>query len=161
MPAQTADSQPAARRCPRAPVERASWGGGPEHGPATPKGETLRTICLLLMLALALTSLAGCGHHDASAASGTPQAAAAGAGAGDAESIGVPECDAYLKKYMDCIASKVPAVARTQYRNAFDQTLQSWRQAASTPEGKAGLALGCKQAQAASEQAMKVYGCTF
>jgi hypothetical protein len=78
-----------------------------------------------------------------------------------ADTIGVPECDNYVKKYMECVGSKVPEVARGQFKTAFDATVASWKQIAATPEGKTGLAAACSQATTAASQAMTAYGCTF
>jgi hypothetical protein len=144
------------------------------------KESLLRHISLAWSLVAALMVLAGCTGGDKSAAvssavASTVAPAAAGAAARPAEpakstpvsvaqegaSIGVPACDEYVKKYLECVSSRVPAVSRGQYRTAFDQAIKAWRQAASTPEGQAGLAMGCKQAQVSSAQAMKAYGCSF
>jgi hypothetical protein len=80
------------------------------------------------------------------------------ASAGD---IGVPECDDYLKKYQACIDGKVPESGRATVRQALDQTKAAWKQAASTPQGKAGLATGCKMAHDTAKTAMGAYGCTW
>jgi hypothetical protein len=120
---------------------------------------------------LAVVSLVGCGGGDKPAAAppstapaASPAAAAAPpaatAAAGTAE-FGVPECDEYFTKYLACIDSKVPESARAMVRQGLDQTKASWKQAASTPQGKQGLAMGCKQATEAAKQAMAAYGCTW
>ncbi len=75
--------------------------------------------------------------------------------------FGVPECDSYMKKYLACIDSKVPEMARAPLKQAFDQQKAAWKQAAATPQGKAALASGCTQAEAASKQAMAAYGCQW
>jgi len=75
--------------------------------------------------------------------------------------IGVPECDNYVTKYMECVGSKVPEASRAQYKAAFDAAVAGWKQVATTPEGKAGLAAACSQATTAAAQAMTAYGCTF
>lgn len=76
-----------------------------------------------------------------------------------ASSIGVPECDDYINKYEKCISSKVPEIARAPMKDAFDKTRAGWKAAASTPEGKQGLAMGCKMAADASKQVVAMYGC--
>lgn len=83
--------------------------------------------------------------------------AAAPAGAG----FGVPECDDYISKYLACIDSKVPEASRSTLRQQLDQTKDQWRQAASTSEGRAGLAVGCKEASDGAKAALAAYGCTF
>jgi hypothetical protein len=75
--------------------------------------------------------------------------------------FGVPECDQYMKKYIACVDSKVPDAARGMLKQQLDQTRDAWKKAAGTPEGRAGLATGCKQAEAAAKQAMAAYGCQW
>src|SRR5262245_58954290 len=60
--------------------------------------------------------------------------------------FGVPECDDYMTKYLACIDSKVPEAARATVRQSVEQTKSAWQQAASTPQGREGLATVCKQA---------------
>lgn len=86
---------------------------------------------------------------------GASQAAASDGG------FGVAECDQYVKKYLACVDSKVPEAARAMVRQSLDQTKASWKQAAATPQGKAGLASACTQADANSKQAMQAYGCEW
>jgi hypothetical protein len=97
----------------------------------------------------------------APAASAPPPAATTAATATAGAEFGVPECDDYLNKYLACIDSKVPEAARATVRQSLEQTKVQWKQAASTPEGKAGLAMGCKAAADAAKTAMQAYGCTF
>lgn len=118
-----------------------------------------------LVAVLAATTLA-CGggqqsQPPATTAPAATQAAAPAAPAATTAEFGVPECDEYLTKYMACIDSKVPEAARGMVRQQLDQTKAQWKQAASTPEGKQGLAMGCKAATDAARAAMQAYGCTF
>jgi hypothetical protein len=60
---------------------------------------------------------------------------------------GVAACDEYLEsmeKFLD--NPKVPQATRDASRKAFEQNRDAWKQAASTPQGKAGLEAGCKAA---------------
>ena len=75
--------------------------------------------------------------------------------------FGVAECDNYMKKYIACVDSKVPEAARAMMRQQLDQTKAAWKQAAATPQGKAGLAMGCQQIDQQSAPAMKAYGCQW
>ncbi len=119
-------------------------------------------------VALTLGACSGGGESAKPPAAASPQAAApaapaattAAAPAAVAE-FGVPECDDYLTKYMACIDSKVPEAARATVRQALDQTKAQWKQAASTPQGKAALATGCKAATDAAKTSMAAYGCTW
>ncbi len=91
-------------------------------------------------------------------------AAPAGGGGGltvAAGDFGVPECDAFMKKYLACIDSKVPEAVRGPLKQAFDQQKAAWKQAAATPQGKAALASGCTQAEASAKQSTAAYGCQW
>jgi hypothetical protein len=90
-----------------------------------------------------------------------PAAAPAEAAPAQVAGFGVPECDAYLQKMMECIDSKVPEAAREPFKTSLEASRSAWQQAASTPEGKAGLAAACTQATEAAKTAMAVYGCAF
>jgi hypothetical protein len=96
----------------------------------------------------------------ASQPAAAPKAAEAPAAvaAGD---FGVPECDRYMEKYLACIDSKVPKAMQAMVRQGLDQSKQAWKKAAETPQGKAGLATACTQAEAAAKQAMSAYGCSW
>ena len=78
-----------------------------------------------------------------------------------ADKVGVPECDDFIAKYDACISDKVPEAARAQFKTAVQQWRSSWRQAAATPQGKAGLTAACKQAAEQARTSMKAYNCTF
>lgn len=119
-----------------------------------------------LLCLLCLTLFAACGKHESSPAAKTtpPETAPAKtepATTTELASFGVAECDDYLKRYLDCIDAHVPAAAREQVRSTLEQTRSAWQLAASTPEGKAGLAAGCRQASDAARASMQVYGCSF
>jgi len=76
------------------------------------------------------------------------------------DKVGVPECDEYLTKMEACL-SKLPAVAKDQYEKSFEQTRTAWRNAASTPQGKASLAQACKAMTDQMKTSMKSYNCEF
>jgi hypothetical protein len=97
---------------------------------------------------------AACGGGASSSSS------APAAGAGGAE-FGVAECDDYIKKYTACVDSKVPEASRVMIKQQLDQTKSAWKQAASTADGKAALAAGCKQATEMAKTSMQAYGCTW
>src|SRR5258708_2329242 len=77
------------------------------------------------------------------------------------DKVGVPECDDYITKYEACVNGKVPEMARAQFNSTMKTLRDSWRQAASTPQGKTGLAAACKQATDMAKTSMKSYGCEF
>ncbi len=57
-------------------------------------------------------------------------------------SIGVPECDDYIKKMEACIATADPA-AKSAMETGFKSTRDAWAQAAAVPETKGTLASSC------------------
>ena len=92
------------------------------------------------------------------AAGGDATTASVNAGS---DEIGIPECDAYMTKYRQCIEAKVPESVRATVRQGLDQSVAAWKQAAATPEARAGLAQACQQATEAAKTAMQSYGCSF
>lgn len=90
------------------------------------------------------------------------EAPAEGASADSAaNSIGVPECDAYISKYEKCVMDKVPESARDMLKSSFEQSTKAWKEAAATPEGKASLATACQTAMDAAKTSMTAYGCEW
>ena len=87
----------------------------------------------------------------------TPATVASTAG----EKIGVPECDEFIAAYDACVSSKVPEVARAQFKASIEQWRTSWRKLADNPATKASLAQACKQSAEAARTSMKSYNCTF
>jgi len=106
----------------------------------------------LLYLAGSAILAVGCSGEKAA----PPQQAAASA----SSEFGVPECDAYVKKYLACLES-VPEPARAAARQGFDQSREGWKRLAATPEGRTGLVTACQQAESASKVGMQAYGCKW
>jgi len=110
------------------------------------------SLRVLSTLGLALAFALACGGEEAPPATPPappappvappPPPAPPPTGSGD---VGVAECDDYIKKMTACLSSMDPAV-KAASESAFKQTTDAWRAAAATPEGKAGLAMGCKAA---------------
>jgi hypothetical protein len=78
-----------------------------------------------------------------------------------ADKIGVAECDEFIAKYEACVNSKVPESARSMVKANLDAMRNAWKKAAETPQGKAGLAVGCKQALDQAKATMGSYGCSW
>jgi len=124
-------------------------------------------MTLLIFVVLCVAILIGCSKTETMSNSNstagstdkpkTPEKTMASSG----EKIGVPECDDFLAKYDACVSSKVPEVARAQYRNALAQWRESWRGLAQNPQTKATLVSVCKQAAEQQATALKSYGCGF
>lgn len=89
-------------------------------------------------------------------APGAPAAPIAAAG----EAIGVAECDAYVTKYQACL-DKVPADQKPTLQKTFEDQKTAWKTAATTPEGKTGLAQACTAAIESAKTATSAYGCAF
>ena len=110
---------------------------------------SLFSVCLV-MCAVMLA----CGGGD-SANTGASNTAAAGG------KIGVAECDEFIQKYEACVNSKVPETARSMVKANLDTMRNAWKKAAETPQGKAGLAQGCRQALDQAKTTMGSYGCAW
>lgn len=95
------------------------------------------------------------------ATEGVVREAAQESSAAGGDSVGVAECDDYIKKFETCVSDKVPDVAKAQMKQSLDTMRSSWKQAAATPQGKVALAQACSQAAAAAKASMSAYGCSF
>lgn len=127
-----------------------------------------------LLIATAVLALAACQKEEpakpaaAPAPATTPAAPPAAAPApapaatapATADSVGVPECDNYITKYLACVSGKVPEASRAQLQASLDQMRAAWKQAAATPDGKASLAQACTAANDAAKTSMQAFGCT-
>ena len=89
------------------------------------------------------------------AATHTPAATAAG------EKIGVPECDAFLTAYENCVTTKVPEQARAQFQAGMKTWRTEWKRLADNPQTKGSLVEACKRQHEAQRTALKAYGCTL
>jgi hypothetical protein len=80
-----------------------------------------------------------------------------------ADSVGVPECDDYIKKYEACltkIAKDAPQV-QPSLKTSFEQQRSAIKQAVSTPQGKSMMATQCKQYVESAKQATSAYACSW
>lgn len=113
----------------------------------TTKPALLFSLCLgmgALMLA--------CGGGDSTNTGGTTASG---------DKIGVAECDEYITKVEACLTAKVPEAARASYKSTLDTMRTTWKKAAETPQGKAGLAQGCKMALDQAKTSMGSFGCSW
>lgn len=100
--------------------------------------------------------LANCGGG-ASTTANKPAETASG------DSVGVPECDEYIKKYEACltkIAEKAPQ-AQPGLKTAFEQQRNGFKQAASTADGKKALGPQCKQMIETAKTSTSAYACSW
>lgn len=110
----------------------------------------MKKIAFALLLGAAF--VAGCGDKGgdgkdsksaSAASSGEAKKDDKGGGGGE---IGVKECDDYMAQFKKCI-DKVPAEGKAAMQQAYDQSVNAWKEAAkSGPEAKAALQPGCKAA---------------
>jgi hypothetical protein len=77
----------------------------------------------------------------------------------DEWSIGIPDCDEYLRLYAHCV-ERLPDAAREQTRAALVQTLEAWREAAKGPAREV-LGETCSMAREAARTATAALGCEW
>jgi len=77
------------------------------------------------------------------------------------ETIGVPECDEYIRKYEACVRDHVPAAQKPMVEQALAQYRTTWRSAAAQPAARASLAGACQQALTTARASMTAYGCQW
>jgi hypothetical protein len=82
------------------------------------------------------------------------------ASGGSGDKVGVAACDEFIDKYEKCLG-KMPAAAKPAQEEAMKQMRAGYKQAASTPAGKATLEETCKQQLEATKTAMGAYGCEW
>ena len=76
--------------------------------------------------------------------------------------FGVPDCDNYVKKYLDCVEGKVSGEQKKQLMEAFEANRTKWRALATMREGAIALGLACRAAAQKSREELTVdYGCDF
>ena len=68
------------------------------------------------------------------------------------DSIGVAACDEYIRRYTVCIDEKIPEAAKEQVKKALETSIDAWKKAAETPEGRDQLARVCAVATEAMEK---------
>ncbi len=115
---------------------------------------TKKALLFSLCLALGALMLA-CGGGGSDTSNGGGGSTASG------DKVGVAECDEFIQKYETCVNSKVPETARSMVKANLDSMRNAWKKAAETPQGKAGLATGCKQALENAKTTMGGYGCSW
>lgn len=129
------------------------------------------TFLLALCLALGMLMIACGGAADNTAVTNTAATNTATKNAAattntstastSGDKIGVAECDEFIAKYEACINSKVPETGRSMVKANLDSMRKAWKDAAATPQGKAGLATGCKAALDQAKTTMGSYGCSW
>ena len=92
---------------------------------------------------------------------GTPAATHSPATVASGERIGVPECDAFLTAYENCVTTKVPEAQRATFETGMKNWRTQWKKLADNPQTKAGLVEACKRQQELQRTALKAYGCTL
>ena len=80
-----------------------------------------------------------------------------------ADSVGVAECDEYIKKYEACLTkiAKDAPQAQPGMKTAFESQRKAFKDAAANPQAKASLASSCKQAIETAKQSTSAYKCEW
>jgi hypothetical protein len=94
-----------------------------------------------MMMVSVVMAILGVGLMACDSSSSGGSMAASGGGAAAGGSIGVKECDDYIKKWNDCYKDPTMKAAAAP---AFEQVKQSWAGMAKDPNQKAALAGACK-----------------
>jgi hypothetical protein len=126
--------------------------------------KTLFPLALCLLVGLVLLACGGGSSDNAASTSNTAagnKAANTSTTSTSGDKIGVPECDDYIAKYEACVNSKVPEAMRATVKGSMETARKMWKDAAATPQGRAGLAQACKQALETAKTAMNSYGCSW
>src|SRR5689334_23509526 len=126
-------------------------------------------FCLVIgLLVLSCSKPADTNRNAAStnnaAPAGTPAAHAPSpsTNAAAGEKIGVPECDAFLTAYENCVANKVPAAQRANFEANMKTWRADWKRLAGNPQTKPGLVEACKRQQEVQRTTLnKTFGCTL
>jgi hypothetical protein len=116
------------------------------------KTKTVSLFALCLLLGAVMLACGGGAADNANTAGGTTASG---------DKIGVAECDDFIQKYEACVNSKVPETSRSMVKANLDSMRAAWKKAAETPQGKAGLAQGCKMALDNAKTSMGTYGCSW
>ena len=91
---------------------------------------------------------------DPAGATATPAGATDPAAAATADSTGVPECDAFIKRQLEC--EKYPQASK----DAVKASIQAWKdQAAQGADAAKAVADGCKKASETADAQLKAAGC--
>jgi len=120
---------------------------------------TTRLFSLFAACLLLGAVMLACGGGTTENTANTANTAGGTTASGD--KIGVAECDEFIQKYEACVNSKVPETARSMVKANLDAMRTAWKQAAATPQGKAGLAAGCKAALDQAKTNYASYGCSW
>jgi len=136
----------------------------------TVENQMSKSLILVLTLLVAMLMI-GCSKSESTTNNATtpattkpassPAATTTTSTTASADSIGVPECDAFIAKYEACVKDKVPEQARAQFNTGLAQWRKSWKQLAANPQTKATLVGVCKTQLDSAKTSMKAYGCTF
>lgn len=120
----------------------------------------LCAVCALLLVACSQPEVST-NRTESPTSSTAPAPAATTAPAANVEKIGVAECDDFIAKYDACVSSKVPEVARAQYKASIAQWRSSWKQLAENPATKATLVQACKQSAEQAKVSLASYNCAW
>jgi hypothetical protein len=119
----------------------------------------------VLLLALGFLALGGCDkikqHFDSGSSDKGSGASSSSSSYSSSGSIGVSECDDYIRAYKSCLSDKVPEGDRATLQSALDTNVDYWRQLAANPDAKEKLRDACKEASDSASNSLQAFGCSF
>ena len=122
--------------------------------------------CALLLLIVILFS--ACPKESIDAQTGAigkakdaARAASARVNTSQANEIGIPECDSYIRNYEACLVDKVPEEKRDQLRATLDDQRRQWQASVTAGEDQAGIKRQCESEIETAKRTMGEYGCSF
>jgi hypothetical protein len=107
------------------------------------EGLHMKRMMTTVALMMTIVGLAACDSSGGGSAGSSTTTSASGGGSAAGGSIGVKECDDYIKKFNDCY--KDPT-AKAAAQAGLDAMKQGWAGMAKDPQQKAALAGACKTA---------------
>lgn len=77
------------------------------------------------------------------------------------ESVGIPECDAYLAGYTACVARKVPMAQRPAMMQTVEEMRAAWKKAATNKTAVETMTSTCKMMRQTAKKTMARFGCQW
>jgi hypothetical protein len=78
----------------------------------------------------------------------------------EAQEIGIPECDTYVRNYESCLG-KVPEERKETLRATLSEQRNKWQNEVTSGQDRNTIVEECRSAVAPARQAMGEYGCSW
>ena len=119
---------------------------------------------ILILFSFCALIISGCNKSQRATNANSPAAngnAANSTPAANAEKIGIPECDEFVRKYETCISDHVPEEKQKEYRENIEGWSKAFRQLVANRAAPEVIAAACKRHIVQARESMKSYGCEF